>query len=31
VIEATADAFEANGIYRMKGVFASVAEHCMDE
>jgi hypothetical protein len=31
VIEAAADAFEANGIYRMKGVFASVAEHCMDE
>jgi len=31
VIESTADAFEASGIYRMKSVFASVAEHCMDE
>ncbi len=30
-IEAIADNFEANGIYRMKGVFAAVAEHCMDE
>ena len=30
-IESIADDFEANGIYRMKGVFASVAEHCMDE
>lgn len=30
-IESIADDFELNGIYRMKGVFASVAEHCMDE
>jgi hypothetical protein len=30
-IETIADDFEANGIYRMKGVFAAVAEHCMDE
>ena len=30
-IEAIADAFEANGVYRMKTVFASVAEHCMDD
>lgn len=30
-IESIADDFEANGIYSMKGVFASVAEHCMDE
>lgn len=30
-IEAIADDFELNGIYRMKGVFAAVAEHCMDE
>jgi hypothetical protein len=26
-----ADNFEENGVYRMKGVFAEVAEHCMDE
>lgn len=30
-IEAIADDFELNGIYSMKGVFADVAEHCMDE
>jgi hypothetical protein len=30
-IELIADDFELNGIYRMKGVFAAVAEHCMDE
>ena len=30
-IEAIADAFEANGTYSMKGVFAAVAEHCMNE
>jgi hypothetical protein len=30
-IETIADDFELNGIYRMKGVFAAVAEHCMDE
>jgi len=30
-IELITDNFEANGIYRMKGVFAEVAEHCMDE
>jgi hypothetical protein len=30
-IESIADDFELNGIYRMKGVFAAVAEHCMDE
>ena len=30
-IELAADNFEANGIYRMKGVFAEIAEHCMDE
>jgi hypothetical protein len=30
-IESIADDFEANGIYSMKGVFASVSEHCMDE
>ncbi len=30
-IERIADNFESNGIYRMKGVFAEVAEHCMDE
>lgn len=30
-IEGIADDFEANGIYRMKGVFAAVAEHCMDD
>ena len=30
-IESITDDFEVNGIYRMKGVFASVAEHCMDE
>ena len=30
-IELIADDFELNGIYRMKGVFADVAEHCMDE
>jgi len=30
-IEEIADNFEANGIYRMKSVFAEVAEHCMDE
>ena len=29
-IEDIADEFEENGIYRMKSVFASVAEHCMD-
>lgn len=28
-IERIADEFEANGAYRMKGVFASAAEHCM--
>jgi hypothetical protein len=30
-IEAIADTFEANGTYSMKGVFAAVAEHCMNE
>ena len=30
-IERIADEFELDGIYRMKSVFASVAEHCMDE
>lgn len=30
-IEAIADDFEAGGTYSMKGVFAGVAEHCMDE
>lgn len=30
-IEVIADDFEAGGAYRMKGVFADVAEHCMDE
>lgn len=30
-IERITDNFEANGVYRMKGVFAEVAEHCMDE
>ncbi len=30
-IEAITDDFEANGIYRMKGVFAAVAEHCMND
>lgn len=30
-IESIADAFEANGTYSMKGVFAAVAEHCMNE
>ena len=30
-IEQIADAFEANGIYRMKSVFAATAEHCMDD
>jgi hypothetical protein len=30
-IEAIADEFEAGGVYSMKGVFADVAEHCMDE
>ncbi len=30
-IEAIADAFEAGGTYSMKGVFAAVAEHCMNE
>ena len=30
-IETIADDFEANGTYLMKGVFAAVAEHCMDE
>ncbi len=30
-IERIADNFEANGVYRMKSVFAEVAEHCMDE
>ena len=30
-IESIADAFEAGGTYSMKGVFAAVAEHCMNE
>ena len=30
-IETIADDFEANGTYRMKGVFAAVAEHCIDD
>jgi hypothetical protein len=30
-IEAIADDFELNGIYRMKSVFAATAEHCMDD
>jgi len=30
-IESITDNFETNGVYRMKGVFAEVAEHCMDE
>lgn len=30
-IEAIADDFEANGTYRMKSVFAAVAEHCMND
>ena len=30
-IETITDDFEANGIYRMKGVFADVAEHCMND
>jgi hypothetical protein len=30
-IEAIADNFELNGIYRMKTVFAQVAEHCMED
>ncbi len=30
-IELITDNFEANGVYRMKGVFAEVAEHCMDD
>lgn len=30
-IETIADEFEADGLYRMKGVFAAVAEHCMDD
>ncbi len=30
-IETIADAFEAGGTYSMKGVFAAVAEHCMNE
>jgi hypothetical protein len=30
-IEAIADDFETDGLYRMKDVFAAVAEHCMDD
>ena len=30
-IESISDAFEAGGTYSMKGVFAAVAEHCMNE
>jgi hypothetical protein len=30
-IEDITDNFELNGVYRMKGVFAEVAEHCMDQ
>jgi len=30
-IEAIADVFEQNGTYRMKDVFAGVAEHCMND
>ena len=30
-IEAIADDFEANDLYRMKSVFAATAEHCMDD
>ncbi len=30
-IEGIADEFETNGIYRLKSVFASVAEYCMDD
>jgi hypothetical protein len=30
-VERIADEFELNGSYLMKGVFASVAEHCMDD
>jgi hypothetical protein len=30
-INAIADEFELNGIYRMKTVFARAAEHCMDD
>jgi hypothetical protein len=30
-IEQIADDFETNGIYNMKSVFASTAEHCMDD
>ena len=30
-IESIADAFETDGTYSMKGVFAAVAEHCMNE
>lgn len=30
-IELITDDFEAGGVYSMKGVFADVAEHCMDE
>jgi hypothetical protein len=30
-IEQIADDFEAGGVYRMKSVFAAVAEHCMDD
>ncbi len=30
-IESITDDFEANGIYRMKGVFVAVAEHCMND
>lgn len=30
-IELAADNFEQDGIYSMRGVFAEIAEHCMDE